>query len=98
MKSLRSIITTAFILVSLLSNAQAYIKATFVGTPQPGTCNNTVACEVYNYTGHNRVELGEFGVPIQEVNHLDTIYNFCYDPKYTLTNYEFSIVRSNGYL
>ncbi|MDX1651366.1 MAG: T9SS type A sorting domain-containing protein [Brumimicrobium sp.] len=97
MKSLKSILAAAFILVCLFSNAQAYIKATFVGTPQPGTCNNIVACEVYNYTGHNKVQLAEYGVHIQDVHHLDTIYNFCYDPTHTTVPYEFDLVRSNGY-
>jgi len=98
MHILKLIFTFTFIFFGFSSNAQAYIKATFVGTPQPETCNNIVACEVYNYTGHNKVQLGQMGTPIQDVHHLDTIYNFCYDPTYATVPYEFDLVRSNGYL
>ncbi len=89
-------LSISFLFIGLSSNAQTYIKATFVGAPQPG-CNNTVVCEVYNYTGHNRVDLTQQLTPIGEVQHLDTINNFCYG----LNNgddHEFDLVRSNGYL
>merc|ERR1711991_458802 len=95
-------LTTLILLVSLVingfsSNALAYLKATFVGTPQPGTCNNTVVCEVYNYTGHNNIQLTQEMIPIQEVQHLDTIFNLCFKKSF-MDDHSFDLVRSNGYL
>ena len=96
MKLVKLLLIATFSFAGLTSNAQAYIKATFVGTPQPGTCNNTVACEEYNYSGHNRIELSQNMIPIHEVQHLDTIYNFCFDVNY-MDLHQFELIRSNGY-
>jgi hypothetical protein len=97
MRFYKLFLAAAFIFVSLFSSAQTYIKPRFIGTPQPGTCNNTVVCEVYNVVNHNYVLLVE-GLDnyLQEVQHLDTIYNFCFDTTFS-QDHSFALFSSNGF-
>lgn len=97
MRFYKLLLAATFIFVSLFSSAQTYIKPRFVGTPQPGTCNNTVVCEVYNYVNHNHVRLA-VGIDnfLQEVQHLDTIHNFCFDTSF-VQDHSFALFSTNGF-
>ncbi|RYM35860.1 T9SS type A sorting domain-containing protein [Brumimicrobium glaciale] len=97
MRFYKLLLAATFIFVSLFSSAQTYIKPRFVGTPQPGTCNNTVVCEVYNFVNHNQARLvNEHDNNLQVIQHLDTIHNFCYDIG-LMQDHNFALVSSNGF-
>lgn len=97
MRLLKLIITATFIFVGLCLTAQTYMNPRFIGTPQPGTCNNTVVCEIYNVENHNNVQL-TLGLDdyLQEVHHLDTIHNFCFGIEF-MQDHTFTLLKSNGF-